>query len=118
MLEDETFRAAIREVFHGGGTPAQRTLVTAYLDDASLQTAEAMLRDTRRAKARARSPFLTPREREILRLLSVGYTTAEVAPELCMAPSTVKAHIQHALSRTHSRHRVHLVARFARGEVR
>ena len=115
---DATLRSALREVFNGAGTPAQREEVRAWLAESATGTAEAMLAQRRPMRRLSRSQALTARERQIVRLLCVGYSTAEIAPELFMAPSTVKTHISHALHRTHSRHRAHLVARFTRGEVR
>jgi DNA-binding CsgD family transcriptional regulator len=38
---------------------------------------------------------LTPREREIVKLVAQGKTNAEIATELWVAPSTVKKHLEH-----------------------
>ena len=39
------------------------------------------------------NPYLTHREREILSFLIVGRTNREIAAELSISPSTVKAHL-------------------------
>ncbi len=48
---------------------------------------------------------LTRREREILRLLATGATSARIADSLCISPKTVRNHIQHILEKlgAHSR---------------
>jgi two-component system nitrate/nitrite response regulator NarL len=43
-----------------------------------------------------RGPLLTPREREVLRLIADGYSTVEIAGELHLSPTTVKTHLGHA----------------------
>lgn len=60
---------------------------------------------------------LTPRQRQVVRLYAVGYIAEEIAEELGCTPATVRKHFEHAMLRTRSRNRVHLVARFERGEV-
>jgi DNA-binding CsgD family transcriptional regulator len=42
---------------------------------------------------------LTPREREILSLLSRGVETRVIAAKLCISPTTVRNHVQHILSK-------------------
>lgn len=65
---------------------------------------------------------LTPREREILRLLASGRPQDEIARELSVAPKTVGKHIEHLLKKlnVHSRaeavayaYREHIVTRTA-----
>ena len=48
---------------------------------------------------------LTEREREILRLLAIGATSASIADSLCISHKTVRNHIQHILEKlgAHSR---------------
>lgn len=52
----------------------------------------------------------TPRQLEILALLSVGHTNGEVAEQLVLAEKTVKTHVQTAMRRLHVRTRTHAVA--------
>ncbi len=52
-----------------------------------------------------RLEVLTPRERDVLRLLSEGLDGASIAERLFLSPATVRNHIQHILSKlgVHSR---------------
>jgi DNA-binding NarL/FixJ family response regulator len=61
---------------------------------------------------------LTPRELEILRLLSAGLDQAEIARRLVISPKTVGTHIQHVLSKLGVRNRTKAVAEaYRRGLV-
>ena len=71
-----------------------------------------------RRRRSARDHGLTPREHEVLTLLSQGLGQAEIAQRLVVAQATVSTHIQHVLAKlgAHSRaeavalaHREHLV---------
>jgi PAS domain S-box-containing protein len=53
---------------------------------------------------------LTPREREILKLLSDGLGTTEIAQQLVVAPATVRNHIQNLLAKLDVRSRLEAVA--------
>lgn len=52
---------------------------------------------------------LTPREREILCLIAVGYSNQEIAEKLFISLPTVKTHVGRVLTKTDSRDRVHAV---------
>jgi DNA-binding NarL/FixJ family response regulator len=47
------------------------------------------------------SPFdeLTPREREILKLIAEGYKTRQIADYLCISPKTVEKHRANLMER-------------------
>ncbi|HEY9639522.1 MAG TPA: response regulator transcription factor [Coleofasciculaceae cyanobacterium] len=51
---------------------------------------------------------LTPREQEVLQLISSGATNREIAQQLYIAEGTVKTHITHLLSRLNLRNRSQL----------
>ena len=59
------------------------------------------------------SQRLTPREREVLRLLALGYTNREVADELSISVRTVETHRASILAKLRVRTRADLV-RYAR----
>lgn len=54
----------------------------------------------------ARVATLTPRERDVLRLLSLGRTNAEIARELFLSEATVKGHVSSILLRLGAANRV------------
>jgi DNA-binding NarL/FixJ family response regulator len=61
---------------------------------------------------------LTPREREILELLTEGYQQDEIAERLVISPKTVATHIQRVLGKLEVRSRAQAVALALRSEHR
>jgi DNA-binding CsgD family transcriptional regulator len=61
------------------------------------------------AKSNPRSA-LTPREREIVRLLVLGCETREMAAELRVSAETIRTHVRNAMAKTGARTRAQLVA--------
>ena len=57
-----------------------------------------------------RSHMLSPREREILGLLSQGLSGEEAARELSLSPETVRTHVRNAMRKLGAATRVHAVA--------
>ena len=59
----------------------------------------------------AGSGTLSNREREIVRLVALGGTAAEIADELQISHHTVRTHLRNSMRRTGARSRAHLVAK-------
>ncbi len=53
---------------------------------------------------------LTPRQIDVIRLLSRGYSSSEVAKELEISIYTVESYIKYMIKKTNSKNRTHLVA--------
>lgn len=60
------------------------------------------------------TPALTPRERDVLRLIAAGHTNAEIAAQLCIAVRTVETHRSNLQTKLGVRSRAELVAHAAR----
>ncbi|HEV2815541.1 MAG TPA: EAL domain-containing protein [Solirubrobacteraceae bacterium] len=60
-------------------------------------------------EADAGAGVLTVRERRVLALAAEGRTTAEIAEELVLAPSTIESHIRRVCERLDARNRAHAV---------
>jgi DNA-binding NarL/FixJ family response regulator len=69
--------------------------------------------------ARARLADLTPRERDVFRLVAVGLSNDEISRELVITPATTRTHVARAMSKTGARDRAQLVIlAYEAGEVR
>jgi DNA-binding NarL/FixJ family response regulator len=65
-----------------------------------------------------RTKTLSPREREILGLLSQGLSGEEVASQLFLSPETVRTHVRNAMGKLGAATRAHAVAlALQRGEI-
>jgi DNA-binding NarL/FixJ family response regulator len=65
-----------------------------------------------------RPQLLSPREREILGLLSEGLSGEEAAKRLVLSPETVRTHVRNAMTKLDAATRVHAVAlALQRGEI-
>ncbi len=71
-----------------------------------------------RTKADRRPHMLSPREREILRMLSQGLSGEEAAKRLFLSSETVRTHVRNAMTKLGASTRVHAVAlALQRGEI-
>lgn len=61
--------------------------------------------------ANHRRGALTPREKEVLKLLSEGRDTRELAAQMCISPATVRNHIQHIFYKLHVHSRIAAIRR-------
>jgi len=94
---DAELEQAIRAVAHGGS----------YLDPSLGALVAACPEDEHHG--------LSAREVEVLRLIALGHTNAEIATALCLSVRTVESHRSHILEKTGCRTRAQLV-QFALGE--
>ncbi|MFF3580127.1 LuxR C-terminal-related transcriptional regulator [Streptomyces mirabilis] len=95
--------AAVRIVAAGDAvtTPS----VTRALIDAVRQE-----RPARTAEQETGLDMLTERERDVLTAVASGWSNAEIAARLSIAPTTVKSHVSHILAKIGARARVQAVA--------
>ncbi len=77
----------------------------------ALSTSRWGARFRRPAAVERDSQPLSPREREVVRLVAMGSTGPEIADELQIAHHTVRAHVRNAMDKTDARSRAHLVAK-------
>jgi len=90
---------AVRDV-HGGGAPM------------SSQIARQVVRHFHSAGAvPEQTPPLSPRERQVLELLSTGYIYKEIADQLDIGVETVRTHVKSICQKMHARNRLEAVAR-------
>lgn len=61
--------------------------------------------------SRRNLPRLTPREREVIELVSRGMKNREIAARLSITPGTVKVHLMHIFEKTGARDRYELAVR-------
>ncbi|MDI3280456.1 MAG: response regulator transcription factor [Bacillota bacterium] len=84
---------------------------------ASMPQELTMLQIERRIDALAREKDLTAREKEILRLVCLGKSNAQVAELLCITEDTVKKHLTHLLQKCGCRSRTECIALILKGEA-
>ncbi len=60
-------------------------------------------------EARDRAAYLTPRERDVLRLLIDGVSSEQIAKQLFLSPNTVRSHVQNLLTKLHVHSRLEAV---------
>jgi len=96
----DQIRAAVEAVARGEAAldPAVQHHVVAALSEPAVEPVAAELPDG-----------LTPREAEVLGLIAVGLTNAEIADRLVVSAATVKTHVNHIFAKTGARDRAQAV---------
>lgn len=96
----ENLLSAIREI-KAGGVPMTPEVARKVIKTFHRRTAKAKSTET-----------LTPREEEILELLSQGMLSKEIARRLSISVETVNTHLKHIYGKLHVRTRTEAVIRF------
>lgn len=96
----EQFQTAIQDVLAGG---APMTSEIARRVVASFR---------KRAAERDQTAQLTPREEEVLALLSKGFANKEIAEKMSVSYETVRDHLRHIYEKLHVHSRTEAVARY------
>jgi len=100
-MEPDEFLAMVRGISRGEA-PISRTMAAKILGEFS--------RRVKGPQAEDPAAKLTPREREVLQLLTQGNTNKEIGNTLCVSENTVKNHLKNILAKLHLQNRVQAVA--------
>ncbi len=100
-MEPEEFLTMVRGISRGEA-PISRTMASKILGEFSRRVKGPQLEDP--------TAKLTPREREVLQLLTQGNTNKEIANALGVSENTVKNHLKNILAKLHLQNRVQAVA--------
>jgi DNA-binding NarL/FixJ family response regulator len=95
---------AIEQVVQGGAIITQN-LAPRLLDDLLEERAESDL---------SSSTALTPRERDVLELVSAGFSNREIAAKLFVSENTIKTHLRNIMDKYHFKNRAQAAAYIAR----
>ena len=102
----------------GSATGSTRELAGLYrVVDGQIIRFEAFSTESE-ARAAARRPRLTPREREVFHLLALGLTGREVAEQLLISHDTVRTHVRNVIVKLGAKTRGQAIAiALTRGEI-
>jgi DNA-binding CsgD family transcriptional regulator len=93
----------------GGENDASREVTVLYqIADGRILRSHAFASE--REAARAAESSLTPREREVFRLLAAGMNAWQIAEQLEIAPDTVRTHVRNGVVKLGAKTRVQAVA--------
>jgi two-component system NarL family response regulator len=91
----ETLMQRVRGVMHGQAA-ISRSMAARILDEFGWLARQAP------ARGLPDRPALTPRQKDVLRLVAAGAMDKEIADELCISINTVKTHVRNILSELHA----------------
>ncbi len=100
-MEPDEFLAMVRGISRGEA-PISRSMASRILGEFGRRVQGPQPEDP--------AAKLTPREREVLQLLTQGDTNKEIANALCVSENTVKNHLKNILAKLHLQNRVQAVA--------
>ena len=100
-MEPDEFLTMVRGISRGEA-PISRTMASKILGEFS--------RHMKGSQPEDPAAKLTPREREVLQLLTQGRSNKEIANTLCVSENTVKNHLKNILAKLHLQNRVQAVA--------
>ena len=98
--------------------PVQRAELVAAVEEAILRDAESRAQHRERADLVRRLASLTPRERQVLELVTTGMLNKQIAAELGAAEKTIKVHRGRIMEKMHVRTATALVGLLSRAERR
>ncbi len=87
------------------GPPIAQKVVYPVFDAQGRLTKTVELDVPKRMTAPQSASLLTDREREVLQLLTKGWTNPEIGQQLCISPHTVKSHVVHICAKLKVRDR-------------
>ena len=90
-----------------GEAPISRTMAARILSEFASRAPKDKEKPSSRAES---SSDLTPREREVLKLVASGATNKEIAAALTLTENTVKNHLRNILEKLHLENRVQAAA--------
>jgi PAS domain S-box-containing protein len=126
QLSDQQWRTTIARGEFSGESALVRadgtTVTVQYAGHTEVVTGERLVlfvalstsrwgRHSRRDAHRGAPETLSPREREIVRLVAAGETGPEIAEQLHISHATVRTHVRNAMAKVGARSRAHLVAK-------
>lgn len=102
---DHVLQAGVKGVLSTGSSPEELAAAVRIMATGRSLLIPRAMEDSRDSPL----GMLTEREVEIFRLVTRGYSNAEISAELTLSQSTVKSHIQRVMDKLSLRNRVHVV---------
>jgi DNA-binding NarL/FixJ family response regulator len=118
-LTPQILLKALRDYRDHGALPMSRTMAAkalAYLQQQLQTRPEPPLTSSTAPSQSEFSELLTPRELEVVALMTKGLRDVEIAEQLDVSANTINVHVRHILRKLQARNRTEAVARY-RGEL-